>query len=99
MKKRIYKTREIIKVKKHLRNMIPYVEKIDISTDRDECGSYETMIRIPIAGKSDLFAFKRGASFYESLSKAHQAIIRQVHKIKTKKEKIKHVNTHFLQSA
>jgi ribosome-associated translation inhibitor RaiA len=99
MKNKVSRPKEVLKVKKQLRNMIPGIEKIYISTDKDEQGHFESIIRIPMVGKADLMAFKKGATFNESLSKAHQAIIRQFHKIKTKRQRTKYREPYYLQSA
>lgn len=70
MKKKLYKAREIIKVKKQIKKMLPQTEYVNVSIDINEAQEFEAMIRVPIDGKADLFAYKKGTSFHESLGKA-----------------------------
>ncbi len=74
----------ILDVKNHIEKVFPQSEKIDVDLKRLKKGLYKTKISIKIPHCKSLLAIKKEESKEKSLQKAHQAIIRQIHRLKTK---------------
>ena len=76
---------ELIKMtKNHLRQLVPKASNIEIKIEREH-QQYLSKIHIHLPGRV-LHAHKRAASVGESLDSTYQAILKQIHKIKSKKQ-------------
>ena len=83
-KKKLRKSKEIIRKKLKLKEKFPQAADVNIKIDKNDQGDFESMIRVHIPPRKRLLAFKTDKSFSGSLDKSYQAIIRQVQKVKSK---------------
>lgn len=85
-KKRFNKAKEVFRIKNHILKLVPYAKDIDIKIDKSETGDYESLIRVHVPPRKKFIAVKRSESLKVSLEKSRQAILRQVKKLKEKKQ-------------
>lgn len=84
-KKRFNLAREIFKIKNNIYKIIPNVEFVDIKVQKSEDHTYESQILIKIGNHKKILAIKTNESIKIALQKSHQAVIRQIKRIKEKK--------------
>lgn len=83
-KKKRYTNRDIFKVKSHIQRVFPHANKVDVKIDKLPSGEFKSFIRVLAPQKKELIAQKRDEDIKKCLEKSHLAIIRQIHRIKTK---------------
>ena len=83
-KKKKYTNRDILKVKSHIQKIFPHANKVDVKIDKLPSGEFKSFIRVLAPQRKELIAQKRDEDIKKCLEKSHLAIIRQIHRIKTK---------------
>ncbi len=83
-KKERFSKREILKVKNHIKRVFPQANRIDVKISELPTGEFKSFIRVHTSSRKELIARKKDESFKKSLEKSHLAIIRQIHKVRTK---------------
>ncbi|MEC7276409.1 MAG: hypothetical protein VXV96_08820 [Bdellovibrionota bacterium] len=83
-KKKRYTNRDIFKVKIHIQRIFPHANKVDVKIDKLPSGEFKSFIRVLAPQKKELIAQKRDEDIKKCLEKSQHAIIRQIHRIKTK---------------
>ena len=83
-KKKRYTNRDIFKVKNHIQRIFPHANKVDVKIHQLPSGEFKSFIRVLAPQKKELIAQKRGQDIKKCLEKSQHAIIRQIHRIKTK---------------
>ncbi len=82
-KKKLRKFKEIARVKNNIYRMFPHANDVTVKID-EVGGKYESLIKVHIPPKKNLIAFKADNSFKGSLEKSYHAMVRQIHKVKTR---------------
>lgn len=83
-KKKRYTNKDIFKVKSHIQRIFPHANKVDVKIDKLPSGEFKSFIRVLAPQKKELIAQKKDEDIKKCLEKSHLAIIRQIHRIKTK---------------
>ena len=78
--------KKIEKTKKHIKRILPKSQAVDIDIKRNQTGNFVSKIHVKTPQKV-MHAQKTDPSFMGSLDKSYQAIVRQIHKYKTKKQR------------
>ncbi len=86
-KKNRYKNKDIYRVKSHIYKIFPHANKVDVRVNKLPNGEFKSFIRVLAPQKKELVALKRDKNIKKCLEKSHLAIIRQIHRIKTKWDK------------
>jgi len=87
--KKVHKAREAFKIKNQILKIVPTAKDIDVKIDKVDPSSFETLIKVYIPPQKKLVALKKDKSLKLSIEKSRQAILRQIQKIKTKRERNK----------
>lgn len=88
MKKKKKKNfKNIFKLKKQIQRIDPKADKVEVKIDKSDQQSFETLIKVHIPPHKNLIAIKRDKSLKLSIEKSKQAIIKQVQKVKSKRDK------------
>jgi len=75
--------------KEHLEKLVPEATSVDIKVSRTNDMRYKTRITVDIPGISLLVSSKSDYDFNECLDKNFHATVRQIHKLKTKRNRNK----------
>lgn len=78
---------EVSKIKNKIIKVLPNVNDVAIHIDKNEDGQYESLIKVKVPKKKELFASKQAPTISKCLEKSHHAISRQIQKIKTKRHR------------
>ncbi len=91
-RKHIHKAKEINKAKNYIKRIFPHAKKVNVRLRRSTGKAYESLISVSVPPKRELVALKYDSCPKRSLEKAHQAIVKQIHRVKTQWERgpIKH---------
>ena len=81
--------KEIFKIKNRITKVLPNANDVDIRIDKNEDGLYESLIKVHVPRKKELIASKQANTIKKCLDKSHQAIARQINKIKKKSHRRK----------
>jgi len=92
------KKNNVDRVKKHLFKMFPHAKKIDVIVRKTPNNEYESKILVLTPKNKIFFAVKKDNSTQRALNKSYAAIIRQIHKVKTKWNRMKSKEMSFLVS-
>ncbi len=84
MKKSIYQKKEITRVKNHILSSFPHAKKVDVKVLRGKKGLFKSRIRVIAPQKKEMIAIKTDENPKKCLEKSHLAIIKQIHKTKTR---------------
>lgn len=76
---------EVSKIKSKIAKVLPNVNDVAIHIDKSEDGLYESFIKVYVPKKKELVASKRAPTIKKCLEKSHQAITRQIHRVKGKR--------------
>lgn len=77
-------TNEIKKIRKHISNAFPHAKKIEVKISGEKNGIYKSKIRVLAPQKKELIAVKTDDDPKRCLEKTHHAIIKQIHRAKTR---------------
>lgn len=83
-KNKRYTNNDIYKIKNHIKRVFPHANKVDVKVDKLPNGEFKSFIRVVAPRKKELIAQKKDGDVKRCLERSHLAIIRQIHKIKTK---------------
>ena len=84
MKNKRFNKSEIYKVKNHILNSFPHAYRVDVKVQKGKKGLFKSLIRVKAPQKKELVAIKTDENPKKSLEKSHLAIIKQIHKTKTR---------------
>jgi hypothetical protein len=98
-KKKRYTNKDIFKIKNHIHRVSPHASKVDVKIDKLPSGEFKSFIRVLAPRKKELIAQKKDQDLKKCLEKSHFAIIRQIHRIKTKWDRTSHKLSEFTMSA
>ncbi len=84
MKSKKYNRSEIYKVKCHILNSFPHAYRVDVKVEKGKKGLFKSLIRVKAPQKKEFLAIKTDENPKKSLEKSHLAIIKQIHKTKTR---------------
>ena len=90
---------EINKVQNHIYRVFPHAKNVEIKVKKLSDGNYKSLIKVHVPRKKTLFAQKIDEEFSKSLEKSHLAIIRQVHKLKSRWDKTRYRKEDYLLAA
>ncbi|MCB9091185.1 MAG: hypothetical protein H6621_10910 [Halobacteriovoraceae bacterium] len=85
--KKIHRAKEIVKTKNHIKRIFPHARKVSVRLRKGAGQAYKSFISVSVPPKKELVALKYDSCPKKSLDKAHQAIIKQIHKVKTQWER------------
>lgn len=86
-KKKKYNNCDIYKIKNHIKRIFPHVNKVDVKVNKLSNGEFKSLIRVIAPRGKELIAQKKDENVKRCLERSHLAIIKQIHKIKTKWER------------
>ncbi len=75
---------EIERVKEHISKMFPHANSVDVKVEEVPKKGFRSLIKVKAPQKKRLIALKTDKDIKKSLEKSHLAIVRQIHKVKTK---------------
>jgi ribosome-associated translation inhibitor RaiA len=75
---------EIERVKEHISRIFPHANSVDVKVDKVPKKGFRSLIEVRAPQKKRLVALKTDRDIKKSLEKSHLAIVRQIHKLKTK---------------
>lgn len=73
----------IEQTKENIERVFPRSNEVKIESYKDKQNFFQTKIEV-LSSQGTLIAHKEDESFKKSLDKSYKAIVRQIHKIKTK---------------
>lgn len=75
---------DTFKIKKHIQKVFPHANRVDVKVSKLPSGKFKSFIRVLAPQKKELIAQKTDKNIKKSLEKSYTAIIRQIHRIKTR---------------
>jgi ribosome-associated translation inhibitor RaiA len=94
-----HQNNHISKIKKQLWEVFPHAKKIEVKLRKTRYNVYESKVMVLTPKTKSLIAIKRDSYAQRALDKAYGAIIRQVHKIKTRWDRMKNKEVRALRVA
>lgn len=88
-KNKRYTNSDIYKIKNHIKRVFPHASKVDVKVDKLPNGEFKSFIRVVAPRKKELIVQKKDEDVKRCLERSHLAIIRQIHKIKTKLDRVR----------
>lgn len=83
MKKMTGKQR-VEKIKQHLQAMLPQASRIEVDVHKGDSSQFISVIKIKVPKQNELVAHKKSESLHECLRNSHKAMVKQIHRLKTK---------------
>jgi ribosomal subunit interface protein len=84
MMKSFIKPDEFIKIEESIKKLLPNLSNLDVSVDEDSAHRFNAKIQLSVPHKKMLVAMKQSDDPHVALDKAHQAIKKQIRKLKAK---------------
>ena len=76
--------KKVARVKRHINKVFPHANDVDIKVQKLPKEGFKSLIRIKAPKKKTIIAVKIDSDIERSLEKSHQAVVKQIHKLKTK---------------
>lgn len=86
------------KTKEKLFRIFPFAKDVIIETKKNPLGEFETKIELIAPQHINFIAKKKEANYKKSVDRSYQAILRQIHKNKSRRKRSRHENPPYFPS-